>query len=63
LLLTQWNNVKELPELLQRRGQYYFIEGTDRSLKDRYPNDLAEGKIEEKVFSLKSASEHACIIN
>jgi len=42
LLLTLGDNMKEVPELIQGRGQYYFIEGTGRNLKHRYPNDLAD---------------------
>jgi hypothetical protein len=34
--------MEELSELIQRRGQYYFIEGTGRNLKHWYPNDLAD---------------------
>jgi hypothetical protein len=41
-LHTLGNNMKEFPELIQGKGQYYFIEGTGRNLKHRYPNDLAD---------------------
>jgi hypothetical protein len=34
--------MKEFQELIQRRDQYYFIEGTGRNLKHRYPDDLTD---------------------
>jgi hypothetical protein len=34
--------MKEFPELIQERGQYYFIEGIGKNLKHRYCNDLAD---------------------
>jgi hypothetical protein len=41
-LLTLGGNMKEFQELIQRRGQYYFIEGTGRNLKHRCPDDLTD---------------------
>jgi len=41
-LRTLWDSTKELLELIQRRSQHNFIEGTGRNLKHWHPNNLAD---------------------
>jgi hypothetical protein len=35
-------HMKELLELIQRRSQHHFIEGTSGNLKHWHPNNLAD---------------------
>jgi hypothetical protein len=41
-LLALWDSMKELPKIIQGRSQHHFIEGTDRNLEHRHPNNLAD---------------------
>jgi hypothetical protein len=41
-LLALQDSMKELLELIQRRSQHHFIEGTCENLKDWHPNNLDE---------------------